>query len=150
LRLSGKVDESLAPASVPRHKKRVAQGKGGDSERAGSLQGSPPPDARPVKPGARLVSFDELARGSDDAIDVGIGAALIAKDVYPNLDVAALVRRLEDLAGPLNNGALAGVAPAAQAERVSARFRELGFRGNTDDYYDARNSLLPDVLDRRM
>ena len=96
-----------------------------------------------------LLTFDVLARTPDDAIDVALGAALIAKDVYDDLDVQALIRRLDDLAGPLNGGALAGLPLRRQAEEVSVRFRELGFRGNVDDYYDAKNSLLPDVLERR-
>jgi regulator of sirC expression with transglutaminase-like and TPR domain len=96
------------------------------------------------------LTFDELARASDDAIDVALGAALIAQDVYEALDVGALVRRVDDLAGPLGGGAIAGVPLLQQAEAVSERFRELGFRGNVEDYYDARNSLLPDVLDRRI
>jgi len=97
----------------------------------------------------RPLTFDALAQASDDAIDVAMGAALIAKDVYDDLDVGALVRRFDELAGPLLGGALAGLPLRTQAEEVSARFRELGFRGNVDDYYDARNSLLPDVLERR-
>jgi regulator of sirC expression with transglutaminase-like and TPR domain len=94
-------------------------------------------------------SFDTLARAPDDAIDVALGAALIAKDVYQDLDVRALVQRLDELAGPLGRGALAGLPLTTQATAVSERFRELGFRGNVEDYYDAKNSLLPDVLDRR-
>src|SRR5690606_6553430 len=82
-------------------------------------------------------------------IDVALGAALIAKDVYPRLDVGALLRRLDGLAGPLGGGALAGMPLEAQAAAVSERFRDLGFRGNVEEYYDARNSLLSDVLDRR-
>ena len=97
----------------------------------------------------RSPTFDALARTPDDALDVALGAALIAKDVYEDLDVHALIHRLDDLAGPLKGGALAGLPLRTQAEEVSARFRELGFRGNVDDYYDARNSLLPDVLERR-
>lgn len=104
---------------------------------------------RPNAPEATHPTFDALARTPDDRIDVTVGAALIAKDVYGDLDVAALVARFEDLAGPLE-GALAGLSPRTQAEEVSARFRELGFRGNVEDYYDVRNSLLPDVLDRRL
>ena len=94
-------------------------------------------------------TFDALAKSSDEAMDVVLGAALIAKDVYDDLDVDALVRRLDDLAGPLRGGALAGLPLVKQAEEVTARFLELGFHGNADDYYDPKNSLLPDVLDRR-
>ena len=28
-------------------------------------------------------------------------------------------------------------------------YQELGFHGNTDDYYDPRNSFLNDALDRK-
>ena len=28
-------------------------------------------------------------------------------------------------------------------------FQELGFRGNSEQYYDARNSYLNEVIDRR-
>ncbi|MBX3219815.1 MAG: tetratricopeptide repeat protein [Labilithrix sp.] len=94
-------------------------------------------------------AFDALARAADDEIDVALGAALIAKDVYHDLDVDALLRRVEDLAGPLKGALLAGAPVSEQVDAVSARFRDLGFRGNVDDYYDAKNSLLPDVLERR-
>lgn len=96
-----------------------------------------------------LPTFDELARCPDEAIDLAIGAALIAKDVYDDLDVSAVIRRLDALAGPLAGGALVGMPLEKQVESVSARFRELGFRGNVESYYDPRSSLLPDVLDRR-
>jgi regulator of sirC expression with transglutaminase-like and TPR domain len=97
----------------------------------------------------QTATFSKLASAADDAIDVALGAALIAKDVYPDLDVPELVRRLHDLAGPLAGGALAGLSLTAQADAVSERFRDLGFQGNVEDYYDPRNSLLPDVLERR-
>ncbi len=98
---------------------------------------------------APIRSFDALARAGDDDIDVAVGAALIAKDVYDALDVDALLGRLDELAGPRLRDELAGLPLREQADAVSARFRELGFRGNVDDYYDAKNSLLPDVLERR-
>ncbi len=95
------------------------------------------------------MTFEQLAREPDEAIDLALGAALIAKDVYAELDVDALLSKLAALAGPLGGGALAGLPLAAQAEAVSERFRELGFHGNSADYYDVKNSLLPDVLERR-
>lgn len=95
------------------------------------------------------MTFDDLAHRSDDTIDLALGAALIAKDVYDTLDVGALLEQLDDLPGPLRGGALAGLPLAKQVEALRDRFRELGFHGNTEDYYDVRNSLLPDVLERR-
>ena len=39
----------------------------------------------------------------------------------------------------------------AQADALSEHlYEELGFRGNEQDYYDPKNSLLPDVLDRKL
>ncbi|HEY8077646.1 MAG TPA: transglutaminase-like domain-containing protein [Labilithrix sp.] len=97
-----------------------------------------------------ILSFEELARMPDDAIDVAVGAMLVAKDVMEELDVDAALARLDALAGPLAGGALAGQDARAQASAVSARFRELGFEGNTTDYYDPKNSLLPEVIERKI
>lgn len=97
-----------------------------------------------------LTTFDELAKKPDDAIDVALGAAIVAKDVYESLDPESVVDQLDVLAAPLASLDLSGVTPLRQAEAVTERFRDLGFRGNTEDYYDPKNSLLPDVLERRL
>jgi len=93
-------------------------------------------------------SFETFARVPDEALDVALGAALIAKDVDESVDVTELLRELDALAGPLT-GQLAGRPLREQAERVGERFRELGFRGNVENYYDPKNSLLSAVLARR-
>jgi regulator of sirC expression with transglutaminase-like and TPR domain len=99
-----------------------------------------------VKGESTLPSFAELARMPDDELDVVLGAALIARDTYDDLDVRALLAEIEalgeapDASAPLRDRVLA----------VSKRFESLGFRGNTDDYYDPKNSLLPDVLSRKL
>ena len=99
-------------------------------------------------------SFDELAARPDDELDVALGAAVVARDTYDDLDVGALLERLAALGNPL--AALSAVTPddpAALRERVvavSQLFTSLGFRANTDDYYDPKNSLLPDVLERKV
>lgn len=89
-----------------------------------------------------------LAATPDDQLDVVTGAALVAKDVYPSLDVEGLVHRVRALGAPLAGLGLASAPLDDQVAAVSARFRELGFRGNAESYYDPRNSLLPDVLAR--
>ncbi|HEY2510357.1 MAG TPA: transglutaminase-like domain-containing protein, partial [Polyangiaceae bacterium] len=95
--------------------------------------------------------FEELAALPDAAIDVALGAAMIARDVYGGLDVNRVLAQMSALAAPLAGDGL-GEAPA---ERQVARLSEhlyatLGFRGNEKEYYDPRNSLISDVLDRRM
>jgi regulator of sirC expression with transglutaminase-like and TPR domain len=118
----------------------------------------PPPERKPplVEPprrlGPRPATFEQLAALPDERIDVATGAALIARDAYGSLHVERLLERFDQLAAPLAAGHdLSGLSPAAQAEALSAHvYGELAFRGNEQDYYDPKNSLLPDVLDRRL
>ncbi len=88
----------------------------------------------------------------DDRIDVALGAALMARDAYGTLDVTRLLARFDEMATPLAaGGGLASRPPAAQADAISTYlYGELGFRGNEQDYYDPKNSLLPDVLERKL
>ncbi len=100
---------------------------------------------------ARPSSFEQLAALPDECIDVATGAALIARDAYGPFDVERLLARLDELAAPLAGRDLASLSPEAQADAVSAHLYEThGYRGNEADYYDPRNSLLPDVLDRKL
>jgi regulator of sirC expression with transglutaminase-like and TPR domain len=101
-------------------------------------------------PGGQGPSFEELARLPDDEIDVALGAALVARDTYDQLDVDALVRDLAALGAPLAaTCADAALSASDRVGLVSQRFTDLGFRGNTDDYFNPENSLLPDVLAKR-
>ncbi len=69
-------------------------------------------------------------------------ALLIAAHARPGLDVEAEQFRLDDLA--------AGVAaPTLDALRTHL-FCELGYTGNSTDYYDPRNSYLDQVVERRI
>ena len=98
-------------------------------------------------------TFDALAARPDEAIDVAHGAALIARDAHAKLDLPALLARFDALAAPLAQlpGGLAGLCPAEQAAKLADHlYGVIGFRGNEADYYDPRNSLLPDVLDRKL
>ncbi len=81
----------------------------------------------------------------DDELDVALGAALVARDTYDALDIPALMTELADLGPHPTEGSL-----RERALAVSERFKSLGFRGNSEDYYDPKNSLLPDVLSRKM
>jgi regulator of sirC expression with transglutaminase-like and TPR domain len=99
----------------------------------------------------RPSSFEQLAALPDECVDVAAGAALIARDAYATLDVERLLARFDLLAAPLAGRDLASLRPEAQADAVSQHLYEaLGFRGNETDYYDPRNSLLPDVLERKL
>ena len=100
---------------------------------------------------ARPTTFEQLAALPEERIDVVMGAALIARDAYAGLDLERLDARFDELAAPLIARGAASSSPAEQVQMVSSYlYEELGFRGNEQDYYDPKNSLLPDVLDRRL
>jgi regulator of sirC expression with transglutaminase-like and TPR domain len=99
----------------------------------------------------RPTTFEALAALPDELVDVATGAALIARDAYGTIDVDRLLARFDDLAAPLAGRDLAALSPEDQADAVSDYlYGTLDFRGNEADYYDPRNSLLPDVLDRKL
>ena len=96
-------------------------------------------------------TFEELATKKDDEIDVAVGAALIARDVYPALDVPALMAKFDEMAAPLSALGLASMTALEQVKHLGEYVYEvLGFKGNETDYYDPKNSLLSDVVQRKL
>ncbi len=95
--------------------------------------------------------FHRLAASPEPSIDLIEGALLVAKDEYPDLDLAACRARIDalaDAAGPVIEAA--GSNPFAVIDAINTYlFRDLGFRANQDDYFDPRNSYINDVLDTR-
>jgi regulator of sirC expression with transglutaminase-like and TPR domain len=100
--------------------------------------------------GVALQPFAQLISREDDRIDLSRACLLIAQDAYPDLDVERYIGEIERMATRLR----ARLAPSAAGEdRVVALnqllYEELGYWGNTEDYYDPRNSYLNEVIDRR-
>jgi regulator of sirC expression with transglutaminase-like and TPR domain len=100
--------------------------------------------------GVALEPFGELVARDDVRIDLAQACLMIAQDAYPGLDVERYLGDIERMAMRLR----ARVAQDLGAEeRVVALnqylFEDLGFQGNTEEYYDPRNSYLNDVIDRR-
>jgi regulator of sirC expression with transglutaminase-like and TPR domain len=111
--------------------------------------GSPAPTAPDARPSAG--GFEALAALPDDRIDVIRGAALVARDEYPGLDVDRVVADLAALGAPLAARGLESAPSSIQAGELARHvFGTLGFRGNEKDYYDPKNSLISDVLARRL
>jgi regulator of sirC expression with transglutaminase-like and TPR domain len=77
-------------------------------------------------------------------------AIAVAQDDDPALDVQSALWQIDALAAKLKQR-LAADAGAIHRLRCLNRyfFQELGFAGNVNDYYDARNSHLQHVLARR-
>jgi regulator of sirC expression with transglutaminase-like and TPR domain len=103
-----------------------------------------------VPPPCRL-AFAHLVRQPEAVIDLASATLLIAKEEYPDLDVAAYVSRLGDMAADVRERAGGSQDPHRLIHELSDYlFRYLGFRGNGDHYYDPKNSFLNEVLDRRL
>jgi regulator of sirC expression with transglutaminase-like and TPR domain len=78
-------------------------------------------------------------------------APVVACDEYPQLDVAACLQRIDDLAAVFRRRLRADIALREKLMLLNHYlFEELAFAGNKDDYYDPRNSYLNDVLERRV
>ena len=100
--------------------------------------------------GAPLESFSALLAQDDARIDLARACLMIAQDAYPRLDVERYLGEIERMAIRLR-ARLPNTGGAE--ERVVALnqflFDDLGFQGNTEDYYDPRNSYLNEVIERR-
>ncbi|HEX7221313.1 MAG TPA: tetratricopeptide repeat protein [Burkholderiales bacterium] len=100
--------------------------------------------------GATLEPFAQLIARDDSRIDLARACLLIAQDAYPGLDVDRYMGEIERMAIRLR-GRLPQTGGAE--ERVVALnqflYGDLGYWGNTDDYYDPRNSYLNEVIDRK-
>jgi regulator of sirC expression with transglutaminase-like and TPR domain len=116
-------------------------------------------DATPFTP---LLRFATYAARPDTRLDLAQGALMMADIAYPNLNAAHYQRRLGALA-TLVREALGTTAAGlrrprllrerAMATRVLETMRETladheGLTGNTEDYYDPRNTYLHEALDR--
>jgi regulator of sirC expression with transglutaminase-like and TPR domain len=97
-----------------------------------------------------LEPFAQLLRREDARIDLARACLMIAEDAYPGLDVERYVAEIERMAMRLR-----GRMPqnCSAEERVVALnqflYEDLGYWGNTDDYYDPRNSYLNEVIERK-
>ncbi|HYD55296.1 MAG TPA: tetratricopeptide repeat protein [Burkholderiales bacterium] len=97
-----------------------------------------------------LKPFERLLAKEDSQIDLARACLLVAQDVYPDLPVEDYLARID----AMGEGVRAALGPRAGVEaRIVALnehlFRELGYWGNTEAYYDPRNSYLNEVIERR-
>ncbi len=93
--------------------------------------------------------FREILEGPDNQIELGRAALLVATLEYPEIDVERWLAKLDEIAGEVR----ARTSPVADdLGRLQAvtryLFGELKLRGNSEDYYDSRNSFLNDVIER--
>src|SRR5438093_9570356 len=93
--------------------------------------------------------FTQLA--AREPIPLARGALMIAKEEYPDLEIDRYVDQLAALARQAEPLVHAGKDTIERIERLSHfLFERHGFRGNTENFGDPKNSFLNDVLERRL
>lgn len=105
--------------------------------------------------------FSGLAREKQN-YRVENGAILLARLSYPTLPIQRVMRDLDELGKKAGDSVCAALGiPRKEAKRAAVRqpgnvvrllgefWREEGFHGSTENFYNDRNSYIPDVLERR-
>jgi len=96
--------------------------------------------------------FRRAVERPEDALDLGRAALVIAESEYPRLDTTAYLARIDELAIEVTKyltGDESGPHRSIAALNY-VLFQKCAFRGNRDDYFDAKNSFLNEVIDRRI
>lgn len=95
--------------------------------------------------------FRNLAASLETEFDLEEALCVIARIEYPNLDPRAISEQFEEMADALRPQ-MPRVAPARERVEILLQylFRELGFKGNTNDFYNPDNSYINKVLEHRL
>src|SRR3954453_20308426 len=103
-----------------------------------------PPSSSPAR--ERFAAIAELP---DERIDLAEAALWIAAEEQPGLDPALWLARLDEMDARLRPRLQEVPGELDRVERLAGFLvDEVGLRGNAEDYYDPRNSLLNEVLAR--
>lgn len=106
-------------------------------------------EVRPLSDAAR--ELIDIVLGEPRLDDIAECFLSVSRLMQPGLDPAPFLRRLRDYAARLEPAMDSAADDLTRVERINHfLFREERFRGNREDYYDPRNSLLHEVLDRRL
>ena len=95
--------------------------------------------------------FQQFVAKSARQEDWEHGALLIAKLAYPDLSIPHYVECLDQLAEEFRTKWLATESPSGKAARLLSNFlfKDKGFSGNREEYYEPDNSYMNRVIDTR-
>ena len=95
-------------------------------------------------------NFHQEISQPNEQISLAKAALFFAQAEYPDLEVAEYLQILEAMADEVKERLPDTLYPLKVIQTLNQYlFTDLGFRGNTADYYDPRNSFLNEVIDRR-
>ena len=88
--------------------------------------------------------------GDDDALPLFEAATSIAQDEYPDLDVQQVLGDVDQMLARVRRRCAADAGPLQRLRTLNQFFfRDMGFGGNVNNYYDPDNSFLNVVLRTR-
>jgi regulator of sirC expression with transglutaminase-like and TPR domain len=96
-------------------------------------------------------SFSAIAALDETTLALDHAALTMALEEYPSLDIYSYLRKIDTMAARAE--VLIGLDRSAISviEGINeVLFIQEGLRGNSEDYYDPRNSYLNEVLDRKL
>jgi len=101
-----------------------------------------------MEPSPGLSRFSEVVGREDFQLDHA--ALLIGAWDYPERDLEAYREMLDSIAQRATPDVARAPNGIGRARAISDwLFERMGYTGNTDDYYDPKNSFLAEVIDRR-
>ncbi|MEB3336161.1 MAG: transglutaminase-like domain-containing protein [Leptolyngbyaceae bacterium] len=100
-------------------------------------------------PRARQRFYQEVTQ-PEEHINLAAAALYIAQEEYPALEPEVYLNALDGIASEVKKRLPSEQYPLRILQTINRYlYEDLGFTGNTADYYDPKNSFLNDVLDRR-
>lgn len=94
--------------------------------------------------------FNEEVNQPDEQIDLAKAALAIAQQEYPDLEVGEYLNALDTMAMEIAEQLPPERYPLKVLKTINQYlYTDLGFQGNSQDYYDPRNSFLNEVIERR-
>lgn len=101
-------------------------------------------------PRARQQFYNQIHQ-PEEQIDLARAALYIAKEEYPNLDEQEYINALDTMAAEVKERLTSDRYPLRILRTINNYlYKDLGFVGNSEDYYNPCNSFLNDVIDQRM
>ncbi len=96
-------------------------------------------------------AFERLCGRISDLGDLEQACWYLAQIFQPGVNVESYQKTIDSWSRELRDRVSLCDSDTSRARALAQLFgKELGFRGNEDDYYNARNSLLPSVMDSKL
>lgn len=95
-------------------------------------------------------NFYQEINQSEENIDLAKAALYIAQEEYPHLDIEEYLNAIDTMANEIREKLPAQRYPLRIINSINQYlYEDLGFQGNSKDYYNPKNSFLNDVIEQR-